>query len=269
MPNTSLDSLDLSAELTLATELVDLADVITMRHFQSSGLVIETKPDRTEVTIADRSTEHAIREHLALHRPTHGVLGEEHGVTDAESRCRWIIDPIDGTSNYVRGVPLWATLLGFEVDGEIVLGMVSAPALKKRWWAARGLGAFVDGKRIHASRISTLADASLSYSEGPWDAHGMRAGIDRLRRSVVKERAFGDFWQHMLVAEGAVDIAAEAIVSLWDLAAIQIIVEESGGRFTDLSGVARPDGGCALSTNGLLHDQALALLHGLTGDAVG
>lgn len=256
------DSLNLREELALAAQLVDLADVITMHHFQASGLVIETKPDRTEVTIADRSTEQAIRDHLALHRCTHGVLGEEHGVTDADARCRWIIDPIDGTSNYVRGVPLWATLIGLEVDGEIVLGMVSAPALARRWWAARGLGAFANGTQIHSSRISELANASLSYSEGPWEGIGMRSGIDSLRRSVTKERAFGDFWQHMLVAEGAVDIAAEAIVSLWDLAAIKIIVEESGGRFTDLSGVARADGGCALSTNAILHEQALTMLRG-------
>lgn len=256
----SENSLDLQEELILAAQLVDLADVITMRHFQSSDLVIETKPDRTEVTIADRSTEQAIRDHLAIHRPDHGVLGEEHGTTDAEARCRWIIDPIDGTSNYVRGVPLWATLLGFEVDGTVVAGMVSAPALGKRWWAARDLGAFVNGKAIHASRIADIADASLSYSEGPWEGVGMRSGIDALRRTVTKERAFGDFWQHMLVAEGALDIAAEAIVSLWDLAAIKIIVEEAGGRFTDLSGVARADGGSALSTNGVLHEEVLALL---------
>jgi histidinol-phosphatase len=254
--------MNLVDELALAVELVDLADVITMSHFQSQSLVIETKADRTEVTIADRSSEQAIRDHLAVRRPDHGVLGEEHGISDANARCRWIIDPIDGTSNYVRGVPLWATLLALEVDGGIVVGMVSAPALGKRWWATRGKGAFLNGKPIHVSRLSTLTESSLSYSEGPWDAAGMREGIDELRATVSRQRAFGDFWQHMLVAEGAVDIAAEAIVSLWDLAAVKIVVEEAGGRFSDLSGSARADGGSALSTNGLLHDEALAILRG-------
>jgi histidinol-phosphatase len=254
--------MNLDEELSLAVELVDLADVITMTHFQSQSLVIETKADRTEVTIADRSSEQAIRDHLALRRPDHGVLGEEHGISDANARSRWIIDPIDGTSNYVRGVPLWATLLALEVDGEIVLGMVSAPALGKRWWATRGLGAFVNGKPIQVSRMSVLAESSLSYSEGPWEAAGMRDGIDALRSTVSRQRAFGDFWQHMLVAEGAIDIAAEAIVSLWDLAAVKVIIEEAGGRFSDLGGSVRADGGSALSTNGVLHDDALAMLRG-------
>jgi histidinol-phosphatase len=252
--------MNLADELLLATQLADLADAITMEHYQSQTLVIETKVDRTEVTIADRSSEQAIRDHLAIVRPDHGVLGEEHGISDANARCRWIIDPIDGTSNYVRGVPLWATLLALEVDGEIVVGMVSAPALGKRWWAAKGMGAFVNGKTIRVSRIASLVDASLSYSEGPWDRAGMRGGIDRLRSEVTRQRAFGDFWQHMLVAEGAIDIAAEAIVSLWDLAAVKIVVEEAGGHFTDLNGDVRADGGSALSTNGRLHDEALAVL---------
>jgi histidinol-phosphatase len=255
--------MNLADELALAVELVDLADVITMTHFQSQSLIIETKADRTEVTIADRSSEQAIRDHLALRRPDHGVLGEEHGISDANARCRWIIDPIDGTSNYVRGVPLWATLLALEVDGEIVVGIVSAPALGKRWWATRGHGAFVNGKPIRVSKMSTLAEASLSYSEGPWDTAGMRQGIDVLRSTVTRERAFGDFWQHMLVAEGAIDIAAEAIVSLWDLAAVKIVVEEAGGRFSDLAGSVRADGGSALSTNAILHDVALATLRGV------
>jgi histidinol-phosphatase len=237
--------MNLADELALAVELVDLADVITMTHFQSQSLIIETKADRTEVTIADRSSEQAIRDHLALRRPDHGVLGEEHGI------------------NYVRGVPLWATLLALEVDGEIVVGIVSAPALGKRWWATRGHGAFVNGKPIRVSKMSTLAEASLSYSEGPWDTAGMRQGIDVLRSTVTRERAFGDFWQHMLVAEGAIDIAAEAIVSLWDLAAVKIVVEEAGGRFSDLAGSVRADGGSALSTNAILHDVALATLRGV------
>ncbi len=253
-------TLDLQAELALAHRLADAADEITVRHFRSQTLVIETKADRTEVTIADRDSEQAIRDLLAVERPDHGVLGEEHGVSDAEQSTRWIVDPIDGTSNYVRGVPVWATLLALEAHGELVVGMVSAPAMGQRWWAVRGGGAFADSRPIRVSRTASIDTAFLSYSEGPWSDRGMRTGIDALRSSVGRQRAFGDFWQHMLVAEGAIDIAVEAIVSLWDLAAIQIIVEEAGGTFTDLNGVAQPGGGSAVSTNGVLHREALRTL---------
>lgn len=254
--------IDLEQELALGLHLADLADKVTMLHFRSKDLQIDTKPDLTEVTIADRDAETVVRNHLAEVRPGVGVFGEEHGVTDADSKARWIIDPIDGTGNYVRGVPLWATLLALEVNGEFQVAVVSAPALGCRWWAARGHGAFADGRRIRVSAISRLDDAFLSYSEGPWERHGMRAGIESLRKTVHRERAFGDFWQHMLVAEGAVDAAVEAIVSLWDLAPLQLIVEEAGGVFTDLSGAARADGGSAVSTNGALHSAVLAHLKG-------
>lgn len=257
MPDSDID---LATELDLARSLADAADVITMRHYRSTGLVVETKADRTEVTIADRDSEHAIRQLLAQHRPSHGILGEEHGISDPNATFRWIIDPIDGTSNYVRGVPVWATLIALEANGVMVVGVVSCPALGKRWWAAKGLGAFADGRPIRVSSVASLEDAFLSYSEGPWADRDMRGGIDALRSLVARERAFGDFWQHMLVAEGAIDVAAEAIVSLWDLAAIQVIVEEAGGTFTDLAGEARAAGGSALSTNSLLHLPALAVL---------
>jgi histidinol-phosphatase len=250
----------LADELALALALADLADEMTMNHFQSQSLIVETKADRTEVTIADRSTEEAIRNRIAHERPTHGVLGEEHGVTDAAARCRWIIDPIDGTSNYVRGVPIWATLIALEVDGAVVVGVVSAPALGQRWWAARGSGAFRNGKQVRVSKVADLADAFLSYSEGPWANKDRRESIDSLRAGAGRERAFGDFWQHMMVAEGSIDIAAECIVSLWDLAALQIIVEEAGGMFSDLDGVAQAGGGSAVSTNGLLHPIVLEKL---------
>lgn len=244
-------------DLALAHRLADAADAITMRHFNSRSLVIETKADRTEVTIADRDTEHAIRNMIAIERPEHGVLGEEHGVIASQSASRWIVDPIDGTSNYVRGVPIWATLIALESSGELVVGMVSAPALNRRWWAIRGGGSFADGRPIQVSKVRELHHAFLSYSEGPWADRGMRRGIDDLRGQVGRERAFGDFWQHMMVAEGAIDVAVEAIVSLWDLAAIQIVVEEAGGTFTDLGGVAQPGGGSAVSTNTLLHRDVL------------
>ena len=246
--------------LGLALELADRADAIAMRHFRSRELVIESKADHTEVTIADRDTKTAIRDGLIARRPDDGILGEEHGTIASRSGSQWIIDPIDGTSNYVRGVPMWATLLARETNGVLDLGVVSAPAMGMRWWAGRGLGAFADGRAIHVSAVADPTLAYLSYSEGPWDKTGRRAGIDALRNAAGRQRAFGDFWQHMLVAEGAIDIAAEPIVSLWDLAAIQIIVEEAGGRFTDLDGIAHPGGGSALSTNGVLHDIVLDAL---------
>ena len=248
-----------AAFLALALQMADAADVITMAHFRSRTLEVLTKADRTEVTIADRETEHKLRALIATSHPEHGVLGEEHGEHLAEARSRWILDPIDGTSNYVRGVPLWATLLALETNGTLEVGVVSAPALGARWWASRGGGAFANGAAIHVSGIAKLSEAFLSYSEGPWVAKGWRHAIDELRHRCGRERAFGDFWQHMLVAEGAIDVAAEAIVNLWDLAALQIIVEEAGGVFTDLDGIAHPGGGSALATNGLLHHEVLAL----------
>lgn len=247
-------------DLALALALADRADRIAMQHFRSRGLVIESKADMSEVTIADRDTETAIRDGLLAARPGDGILGEEHGTIASTSGSQWIIDPIDGTSNYVRGVPMWATLIARETNGVLDLGVVSAPAMGMRWWAARGLGAFADGRPIHVSSVTDPTRAYLSYSEGPWDATGRRTAIDALRNAAGRQRAFGDFWQHMLVAEGAIDIAAEPIVSLWDLAAIQIIVEEAGGRFTDLDGVAHAGGGNALSTNGVLHEAVLAAL---------
>jgi histidinol-phosphatase len=258
-PGPDAEQHERAALLDLALQMADAADVITMAHFRSRTLEVLTKPDRTEVTIADRDTEHALIALIGKARPDHGVLGEEHGVQKAEARSRWIIDPIDGTSNYVRGVQVWATLIALETDGRLEVGVVSAPALGTRWWASRGGGAFANGSAIHVSGIARLSEAFLSYSEGPWVAKGWRHAVDELRHRCGRERAFGDFWQHMLVAEGAIDVAAEAIVNLWDLAALQIIVEEAGGVFTDLDGVVHADGGSALSTNGLLHREALAL----------
>jgi histidinol-phosphatase len=249
-----------AADLALALELANLADTITMAHFRDASLLVDHKADRTEVTKADRDTEAALRERLARERPEHAVLGEEHGLAGpGDARSRWIIDPIDATSNYVRGIPVWATLLALEHSGELVVGVVSAPALGRRWWAVRGGGAFADGHRIHVSDIGTIEEAHIAYSDvGSFAQHGRADVLVELTSSCWRARGFGDFWMHVLVAEGACDVAVEPVVSLWDLAAVQIVVEEAGGRFTDLTGRARPDGGSALSTNGRLHDQVLA-----------
>jgi histidinol-phosphatase len=249
-------------DLELALELADVADGISLPRFRAADLAVKTKPDRTPVTEADRAVEAALRDVLAGERPGHAVLGEEEGTTgDADAQWRWIIDPIDGTANYLRGIPVWATLIALEHAGEIVVGVASAPAMGHRWWAARGDGAFADGRPISVSKVASIENAQLS-SDGfdSWERHGGSDAFMALVRRCWRTRGFGDFWQHMLVAEGAVDIALEPEVSLWDLAAIQVIVEEAGGRFTDLGGEARADGGTACSTNGLLHAAVLDAL---------
>jgi histidinol-phosphatase len=218
------------------------------------------------VSEADRAAEEMVRAQIERARPGDAVLGEELGTRGSGAR-RWIVDPIDGTKNYVRGVPVWATLLALEEDGELVVGVVSAPALGHTWWAARGEGAYRDGERIHVSGVGALEDAHLCYSDYThWDEHaGLRAEFDALTRAVWRTRGFGDFWSYMLVAEGAADVAAEPVVALWDLAALLPIVEEAGGRFTDLSGARTADGGSALGTNGLLHDEVLHRLRPRAG----
>jgi histidinol-phosphatase len=247
-------------DLAFALALADLADAVTMRRFRATDLVVETKPDLSPVSEADREVERVLRERIAADRPGDAFLGEESGATGDAAR-RWIVDPIDGTKNYVRGVPVWATLIALQVDGTGTLGVASAPALGRRWWARRGDGAFADGSPIGVSKVSSLADAHFGYSSLPgWEAQGRLTGFLDLTRKCWRTRGFGDFWSHLLVAEGAVDIAAEPEVTLWDLAAIQVIVEEAGGRFTDLAGNATADGGSAVSSNGLLHDAVLSSL---------
>jgi len=248
------------SDLAFAFELADLADAITLERYLADDLVVETKPDRSPVTEADRAVEQALRKRIGEERPGHGVVGEEFGA-DQPGSTRWILDPIDGTKNYLRGVPVWATLIGLERDGAVVAGVVSAPALHRRWWAARGEGSFVNGRRIRVSRVTDLSDAVLSYASlGSWEQHGLGEQFHTLARACWRTRAFGDFWSHMLVAEGAADLAVEPEVNLWDLAAPQVIVEEAGGRFTDLGGTPTPAGGSVVSTNGLLHDRVLATL---------
>jgi histidinol-phosphatase len=239
-----------STDLDLALRLADAADALSLARFRT-GIPFETKPDLTPVTEADRTVEKELRALLDEARPGDAVLGEEQGSTGAGSR-RWIVDPIDGTRNYARGVPVWATLIALEESGSVRLGVASAPALGRRWWAERGEGAFADGDRIGVSSVARIEDAVLSFS------FGRRTPIFEIGRRAWHVRGFGDFWAHMLVAEGAVDGAVDAVgVSEWDLAAVQVIVEEAGGRFSDFQGVSRIDGGAAVTSNGLLHAELL------------
>ncbi len=256
-----------SDDLRLAHVLADGADDITTRRFRALDLEIETKPDLTPVSDADRSVEEQIRGTLKRARPRDAVVGEEFGKTGYGNRC-WIIDPIDATKNFVRGVPVWATLIALMENDQIVVGVVSAPALNRRWWAARGGGSWTGrsltrATRMNVSAVSDLSDASMSFSSlSGWEEQGRLARFLDLTREVWRTRAFGDFWSHMMVAEGAIDISAEPEVSLWDLAALQVIVEEAGGMFTDLSGVPGPDGGSVVCTNGKLHADVLRTLGG-------
>ena len=234
---------------------------MTLARFRDRELGVVTKPDLTPVTEVDRAVERALGDRIAAARPDHAVVWEEFGDQRTGATWRWILDPIDGTKNYVRGIPVWATCIALQREDEVMAGVVSAPALGRRWWAARGRGAFADGDPIRVSAVGDVADAQLSYdSVMSFEAYGLGDAFLDLARRCWRTRGLGDFWSHVLVAEGAVDIAAEPEVSVWDVAAIQVIVEEAGGRFTDLSGWARPDGGSAVSTNGILHDEVLAAL---------
>lgn len=249
-------------DLRLAHVLMDQCDDLTMKRFGAQDLLVERKPDLTLVTDTDRAVEDHVRAQLASSRSRDSVLGEERGVSGF-SRRQWIVDPIDGTHNFVRGVPVWATLLALVDDGEVVVGVVSAPALHRRWWAAKGLGAFTGtslqrAKQIHVSRVGRLDEAFLSYSSlDGW----LRADRGReflsLQSDCWRSRAFGDFWSYMMVAEGAVDLACEPELALYDMAALVPIVQEAGGRFTSLAGEPGPWGPNALATNGLLHDEVL------------
>ena len=232
------------SDLAFALELADLADSISRPRFRASDLRVETKPDLTPVTDADRAVERALRERIARERPGEGVLGEEEG--DDGGSVRWILDPIDGTRNFSRGIPVWATLIALERDGTLTTAAVSAPALARRWWAALGEGAFADGAPIRVSGVEALADASVSCS--------LARDYARLEPHVWHARGLGDFWQHVLVAEGAVDAAVDTELELWDSAAVELVVTEAGG----CAGIA-PDGQF-VTTNGHVHDEVLALL---------
>ena len=244
----------MSADLDFALALADEADALSLPRFRAVDLRVETKPDLTPVTDADRAVERALRERIARERPGETVLGEEEG--DEGGDVRWILDPIDGTKNFSRGIPVWASLIALERDGVVVCGVASAPALGHRWWAARGEGAYRDGERIGVSKIARLEEATVSFSRS-----GLRdPRTIELALAAWHAQPFSDFWAHLLVAEGGVDAAAEHVMNTWDNAVLQVIVEEAGGRFTDLAGKSRIDGGSGVSTNGLLHDEVLARL---------
>ena len=254
-------------DMMLALRLAEQADALTLDRFGAMDLHVDTKPDLTPVTDADRSVESALRDTLATERPDDSVLGEEFGGTTVFTGRQWVIDPIDGTKNFVRGVPIWATLIALMSDGVPVVGAVSAPALQRRWWAGAGEGAFaaVSGgspKPVSVSSVAEIGAASLSFSSlSGWAKLGLRDRFIDLTDAVWRVRGYGDFLSYCLVAEGAVDIAAEPEVSLWDLAALDILVREAGGAFTSLDGTAGPHGGNAVATNGRLHDTVLTSLH--------
>ena len=274
--------IDLQDDLALAHALADLADAISLDRYQAQDLVVTTKPDNTPVTDADRAVETAIREALATHRNTDGLVGEEFGSDKGTSGRYWVIDPIDGTKNFMRGVPTWATLIALvQVDAsgveEVVVGIASAPALARRWSAAKGYGAFVrftagnidelteefdassSEKKISVSKVGALSDASISYSD--FVGWGDRLEpFQKMLANAWRTRGIGDFWSHMLVAEGAVDIAIEPKLAVWDMAALDIIVREAGGAFTNTAGQNGPFGGSGVSTNGVLHN---AVINGL------
>jgi len=247
--------------LPFLQELGDLADAIALRHFRSARLAVDVKPDESPVTVADRGIEDAVRQRIRERHPDVGVLGEESGATAPERATRLVIDPIDGTRNFVRGVPVFATLLAVEHEGDVVAGLVSAPALGQRWHAARGRGAWSGDRRLAVSSIGALGDAHFLHGSIGGHAEGNPLpGVLTLAGRVARTRGFGDFYQHMLVAEGAAEIAVDPVVQAWDIAALQVIVEEAGGRATTLAGTRDIRGGSLVSTNGRLHADALAIL---------
>lgn len=250
-------------DLRLALVLADQVDALTMSRFRSRDLVVESKPDTTPVTDADRAAEDLVRSVLGRSRTRDAILGEERGSTGHGPR-QWVLDPIDGTKNFVRGVPVWATLIALLVDGVPVVGVVSAPALGRRWWASQGHGAFTSfggvTRCISVSKVTELESASLSFSDLTTGWETRRSKFVELTDVVWRTRGYGDFWSYCLVAEGAVDIAVEPEAKLWDLAPLDILVREAGGRFTSLAAEPGPHGGSAVATNGLLHDATLARL---------
>ncbi len=269
------NSSNYGADLALALSMADAADQISLTSYRSPDLQVSTKPDLTPVTEADQQVERTLRELIAAQRPDDVVAGEEYGgftETGLPEGRVWVIDPIDGTKNYVRGVPVWATLIALVVDGVAQVGVVSAPALGRRWWATPGEGAYVSDRnglnpepqRISVSAVSTLADASLSYSDPEgWDTQpGGVHGLTALQDQCWRSRAYGDFWSHLLVAEGAVDVAAEPELAIWDVAALIPIVREAGGTMTGFAGDDPLLAGSALSTNTQLHPAAKGLIAG-------
>lgn len=237
-------------DLAFALRLADAADALTTERFRATDLRVETKPDLTPVTDADRAVERALRELVAGERPGETVLGEEEG--DDGGETRWIVDPIDGTRNFLRGLPVWATLVALEREARVVCGVVSAPALGHRWWASAGGGAFRDGEPIHVSAVPRLEDASVTCT--------LARDLVAVEPLVWHLRGFGDFWQHVLVAEGALDAAVDAGLALWDYPAPALVVEEAGGRVSSPAGGPPGPGEQLVTSNGLVHDELLAAI---------
>lgn len=244
----------MNADLAFAFTLADAADAVTSARFRASDLRVETKPDLSPVSEGDRAAEEAIRSLVAASGRGEGVLGEEFG--DDGGDAKWIVDPIDGTTNYVRGIPVWATLLALEREGDVCVALVSAPMLGHRWWAVRGEGAFADGTRCRVSGISQLEDATVSFTS----ARRMPAGWAEMVDRAWANRGYGDFWQHCLVAEGVVDVACDRVLQVWDYSPVQLIVEEAGGRCTTFDGAPPSPGVSFVATNGALHDDVVSLL---------
>lgn len=268
-------SLDFRGLVDLGLAICDETDPIAMRHFRRA-VRVSAKPDRTLVTEADEAIERVVRERIREAHPDHGLVGEEYGTEAGDAPVRWYIDPIDGTHNFVRGVPLFGTLLGVEHDGELVAGVISAPALRERWFAWRGGGAWASGgagteadppRRLQVSEVAAIPDAQVLYGSGrDLRASGRMPGFDALLGEVWRERGFGDFWGYALVAEGAAEAMVEIGLKAWDAAAPAIIIEESGGRWSELDGGRRLDGGTFLATNGTLHE---AVRRRLIGEPAG
>ena len=264
--------IDYTDDLRLAHVLADDADSLTTTRFKALDLHVMSKPDLTPVTDADQAVEEGIRRTLSRVRSRDAITGEEQGSSGNSAR-RWIVDPIDGTKNFVRGVPVWATLISLAVDDEVVLGVVSAPQLQRRWWASVGNGAWtgrslLKATRMQVSDVRRLEDASLSYSSlSGWDDRHRLDDFISLTRRCWRTRAYGDFWSYMLLAEGAVDLAAEPELEVYDMAALDVIVREAGGRFSSLEGTDGPWGGNALASNGHLHEAALSFLGAMSGSS--
>jgi histidinol-phosphatase len=247
-------SRDLEADLRFAHSLADAADAVTLGRFRALDLRVETKPDLTPVSEADKAAEETIRGLIRASGRHEGVLGEE--FDDVEGDVRWIVDPIDGTKSYVRGVPVWSTLLALEVEGSIAVSVVSAPALGRRWWATRGGGSFADGVRLSVSRVSSLEAATVSSTS----QRNLPPGWSVLAERAWAARGWADFWQHCLVAEGAIELAVENGLQIWDYSAISLVVEEAGGRMSTYDGEPLHPGGTVISSNGLLHEEAMGVL---------
>jgi histidinol-phosphatase len=259
---------ELEAWLALAHAAADEADELARATFRRD-LQISTKPDRTLVTQADTAIERAIRARIKAAYPDHGLVGEEYGVEAGDAATRWYIDPIDGTHNFVRGVPLFGTLIAVERDGELQAAVLSAPSLHERWWARRGGGAWARGmddeapRRIRVSSVTTIGDAQVLYGSGnEIRSSGLAPGFDAMLGAAWRERGFGDFWGYALLAEGAAEAMVEIGLSSWDAAAPTVLVEEAGGRVSDFAGRRAIDAGSFVASNGLLHEEVLARLRG-------